>query len=183
MEMSAAGDFLRQEYVPLCRYVYRVIGNREDTVELVQEACLRFCEMQSRARGEQHERALLFRIARNLAIDLLRKRSVRAAHEKEAGPGNLVVLHPEESPEQRLLDKERHQIFQAVLAQLNEHQRECLLLRGSGLSYREIAAELRLNPESIGPTLVRALRKFRSLYEELVENRTGFAGEARSQRR
>lgn len=181
--MAAAGDLLGQEYKPLCRYVYRIVGNREDTVELVQEACLRFCKMQSRVQGEQNERALLFRIARNLAIDLLRKRTVRTAHEKEAAWSNVVVLHPEESPEQRLLAKERHSLFQAVLAQLNEQQRECLLLRGSGLSYKEIAVALRLSSESIGPTLARALRKFRTLYEELVENRTGFAGEERSRRR
>lgn len=181
--MAAAGDLLGQEYAALCRYVYRIVGNREDTVELAQEACLRFCKMQSRVQGEQNERALLFRIARNLSIDLLRKRNVRTAHEQEAGRNNVAVLHPEESPEQRLLAKERQHQFQTVLGQLSEQQRECLLLRGSGLSYREIAVALRLSSESIGPTLARALRKFRTLYEELVENRTGFASEERFRRR
>ncbi len=181
--MAAAGDLLGQEYAALCRYVYRIVGNREDTVELAQEACLRFCKTQSRVKGEQNERALLFRIARNLSIDLLRKRNVRTAHDKEAARSNVAVLYPGESPEQRLLAKERQQLFQEVLGQLSEQQRECLLLRGSGLSYREIAVALRLSSESIGPTLARALRKFRTLYEELVEKRTGFASEERSRRR
>ena len=166
--VATAGEFLRQEYESLCRYVYRLVGNRDDALEIVQDTCLRFCE--SGASADNSNRALLFRIARNLSIDLLRKRNVRRINEGEVERGNVLIM-PRDNPEQQLLKQERERLLSEVFESMEERQRECLMLRGSGRSYAEIADVLGLSPESIGPTLGRALRKFRILYEELAQAR------------
>jgi RNA polymerase sigma factor (sigma-70 family) len=137
-------------------------------VELVQDACLRFCESPTEpSEAGGNDRARLFRIARNLAIDLLRRREVRRRYDPELERTNVLVL-TRDNPEQRLLKKERRDLIEAVFKQMDERQKECLLLRGSGRSYGEIAAVLGLSPESVGPTLGRALRKFRTMYEKLA---------------
>ena len=117
-QATAAEPFLRQEYDALCRYVHRIVGDREDSIELVQEACLRFCETRGGAAGEEHERALLFRIARNLAIDLIRRRQTRASFQWT----NLVVMRPED-PEKALLADERRRLARAAFEQLEERHR------------------------------------------------------------
>lgn len=179
--IAAAGEFLRTEYDGLCRYIYRVVGNRDDAIEVVQEACLRFCDSR-RKPGEQNDRALLYRIARNLAIDLLRKRQVRSLHEADAERSNVVVL-PVENPEEQLLEKERNRLVQEVFARLSDRHRECLVLRSSGLSYKDIGDTLGLSPESVGPTLARALRAFRTLYDDLVEVKGGLQENTAARRR
>ena len=165
--------FIRDEYPSLCRYVYSTLGNRDDTLETVQEAFLRFHEIQIKANGEVKDRALLFRLARNLTVDLIRRRKVRQAYRQDVE----TVMRPVRvlaNPEQIASEREQRRLAEAAFEKLNERQRECLLLRNSGLSYKDIALVLGLSPESIGPTLGRAIRKFRAAYDEIVgtKNRT-----------
>jgi RNA polymerase sigma-70 factor (ECF subfamily) len=56
-----------------------------------------------------------------------------------------------------------------VLARMNQKQSQLLILRYSGLSYKEIAGLLRLAPASIGPLLVRAEREFEKQYRALAQ--------------
>jgi DNA-directed RNA polymerase specialized sigma24 family protein len=50
-----------------------------------------------------------------------------------------------------------------------KRDRELLLLRAEGYSYRELAGALRLNEASIGTLLARARDAFRALYEESTD--------------
>ncbi len=52
---------------------------------------------------------------------------------------------------------------------MNERQSQLLILRYSGLSYKEIAGSLGLSPTSIGPLLVRAEREFEECYRALAQ--------------
>ena len=57
-----------------------------------------------------------------------------------------------------------------MLGALDPRQAELLLLRGSGLSYAELAAALELNPASVGTLLSRAQQAFRKEYINDMEN-------------
>ena len=52
---------------------------------------------------------------------------------------------------------------------MNERQSQLLMMRYSGLSYKEIAGILGLSPTSIGPLLVRAEREFEECYRALAQ--------------
>ena len=67
-------------------------------------------------------------------------------------------------PEQVRAAVEEQEHVRTVLAALDPRQAELLLLRGSGLSYAELAAALELNPASIGTLLSRAQQAFRKEY-------------------
>ncbi|MGH9847414.1 MAG: RNA polymerase sigma factor [Blastocatellia bacterium] len=166
-------EFYRHEAQAVYRFVYARVGNHEDALEIVQESFLTLYQLQERGEAGEHERALLFRLARNRAIDLLRRRRMRETFGQEAAAGKVLLFRAVETrtpptPEDILLDKERQHCATTALAQLSERDQECLALRRSGLSYREVAEALHLNPNSVGQLINRALRRFAESYEALL---------------
>lgn len=164
-------EFYRQEARAVYRFVYSRVGNHADALEVVQESFLALYRLKPGGEGgDCPDRALLFRLARNRAIDLLRRRRTRDAFGQEAATGNVLPFRIAEprTPEDALLEKEREQLAAAALAGLSERDRECLALRRSGLNYREIASALNVNPTSVGQLINRALRRFADAYEALL---------------
>jgi transcriptional regulator len=51
---------------------------------------------------------------------------------------------------------------------MNGQRSQLLILRHSGMSYKEIAETLKLAPASIGPLLLRAEREFEKHYRALA---------------
>lgn len=161
-----------EQYAPLSRYVYRMVGSLDDTLEIVQEAFLRLWQSGDHVASDEQP-ALLFRLARNHVIDLLRRRNVRERHAREAA--GQVLMMPAD-PERTAMGNERLRLAEEVLQELDPRQRDVLRLRAFGFSYSEIASVLGLNPESIGPTLTRGLRKFRMVHDEKKAGRKPLRG-------
>jgi RNA polymerase sigma factor (sigma-70 family) len=166
-------EFYRHEAQAVYRFAYARVGNHEDALEIVQESFLTLYQLQQNNQAGEHERALLFRLARNRAIDLLRRRRTRETFGKEAATGNVLLFRSAETrtpptPEDVLLDKERQHCAMQALSQLSERDRDCLALRRSGLSYREVAEALGVNPNSVGQIISRALRRFADAYQVLL---------------
>ena len=154
-----------REYAGLCRYAYRIVKDPEDAADVVQETFLRFCRIW-RAEGVRvADRALLYSLARNLAIDC--ERRARTRQRLAPAAGNLLVMPAARSPEEACLEQERRTQLKEALGTLNPRELGCLTLRHNGLSYQEIAKALAVNPGSIGPTIARALRKLRDTYAAL----------------
>jgi RNA polymerase sigma factor (sigma-70 family) len=62
----------------------------------------------------------------------------------------------------------RRQVRQA-LDRMPERERNMLLLRAEGYSYRDIAHALHVNETSVGVLLARARRAFREIYGESTD--------------
>lgn len=162
--------FCRQEYVALYRYAYAHTGEREDAAEVVQEAFLSFYQLLTTGEVRGHERALLFRIARNKSIDAVRRRVRRRETGEEATERRVLHFRGADgrTPEEVLLEKERRRVAEQALARLSERDRECLALRGNGLTNQEVAAVLQVTPVTVRQIISRALRRFGQVYEELL---------------
>jgi RNA polymerase sigma factor (sigma-70 family) len=160
-------EVFRREYPGLCRYVYRFVRNFDEAADIVQEAFLRYCKLDAVRTGEAADRALLYTLARNRAIDLLRRVETRrrSCH-------NSFSLAAPKTPEECFLEHERQRIMEAALRSLKPRELECLILRHSGLSYREIAGILALRPNSVGPTIARAVERLRETYASLSRRTT-----------
>lgn len=163
-------EFYRQEVAAVYRFVYARVHHHEDAREIVQESFLTFYQLQQRTDAYEHERALLFRLARNRAIDWLRRQRTRERIEHDATSTNVVPFRSAapRTPEELLLEKEQQSYATEALASLSERDQECLALRRSGLRYHEVAAVLQVNPQSVGQLINRALRRFAESYEALL---------------
>lgn len=180
----AIEGFFRREYRHLYLYVYQFAANADDAMEIVQETFLSFYRLQNNEEVCRCDRALLFRMARNLAIDVLRRARTRESYQKELQEGKIVLLNSPHAmtPEEILLDREQQHSIKLALQKLSKKEQDCLALRRWGLSYQEVAAVLNLNSQSVGQIITRALRKFRGIYVEIVEKKNP-AGKAQSARR
>jgi RNA polymerase sigma-70 factor, ECF subfamily len=100
-------------------------------------------------------RAWLFTIARNKAIDHLRKNKTRPIESAEPLEDYTTLSTP--STESIALQREKQHAIRQVLAQLPTDQREALLLKYvDGLSLQEIGIVLGKRPEAISSLLQRA---------------------------
>lgn len=113
--------------------------------------------------------AWLLQVASRLAYDWLRRRrrEVLVAAPPEPAPPDAWGAGPAGAALARAEAAQVH----ATLAQLPARDRVILLMRHSGAPYREIAQAVGCSPGSVGTLLVRAERRFRQRYDELVEGR------------
>ncbi len=170
---SQIENFYQSEYKNLFRYVCQIVGNVDDAMEVVQETFLNFYRLQNDEATCKCDRGILFYMARNHAIDLLRRSRTRETYRREIQEGNIVVFNPAhtKTPEEILLDQERKICVKLAIDQLSKKEQECLALRRWGLSYREVAQAMHINSQSVGQVITRALRKFRGVYAQVLEKK------------
>jgi RNA polymerase sigma-70 factor, ECF subfamily len=167
VERARAGDseaytVLFCEYeLGIYGYLRGLIGNSEDAHDLAQETFFKAWEKVALLQDPSKFKSWLYRIARNLAYDLGRrkKRVVWCSYE-EIDEEDSRAIQPgvDEYVAQREL------VIQ-TLAQLPLKYRECLLLQiEGGLSLHQIAEIVEISHESVSTYLCNARRQFRELY-------------------
>jgi RNA polymerase sigma-70 factor (ECF subfamily) len=125
--------------------------------EVCAVAFERACRKRASWRPERGApRAWLFGIARNAALDELRRRSRSAALAAE--PEDLDAATPDEAADAAL----RRAAVRAALARLTPRDRELIALKfHAGLDNAELAAVLGVSPSNAGTLLHRAMTKLR----------------------
>ena len=103
-----------------------------------------------------------------LGLQSIRSWKRREHYELTAGRFALEE-NGDATPAEILAQEEEQNKVRQVLAQMNERQSQLLVLRYSGLSYKEIAKALDIAPTSIGPLLFRAEREFEKQYRALAQ--------------
>lgn len=162
--MSEWGEVYRTTYPDLVRYLHRRVWDEDRARDLAQEAFTRALDSSASNGVPLNPRALVFRIAANLAHDEARLVTRRRRH--------LTLLTVEmndtraHDPLESMEREARESAARAALEQLSERDRETLLLWDAGLSYTEIAQQTGLSVGAVGTTLARARRR-------LVEAHTG----------
>src|SRR5689334_16561357 len=161
-----------QFYPELFGLLYRVLGDRMETEDILQEAFLRLAdESVLQTRPDAEVGAWLRRVGMNLAFN--RARSARRARARLERVGRLQRTDSESDesdglgPSDVVVRAEERAAVRRALAEVPERQRECLLLRHSGYSYAEIAATLGIAIGSVGVLLARAEQAFRTHYRRL----------------
>jgi RNA polymerase sigma factor (sigma-70 family) len=161
-----------QFYPELFGLVYRVLGDRMETEDTLQEAFLRLADDTGlQARPDAEVAAWLRRVSMNLAFNRLRSAKRAQARLERVGRlagGDAESVEAELSgPSGIVVRREERAAVRRALADLPDRQRECLLLRHSGYSYAEIAAALGIALGSVGVLLARAEHAFRTHYRRL----------------
>lgn len=160
---ARAGD--RQAFAGLvCRhqdrvfgFLLRMLGTRDEAMDLTQDAFLKAWNALPDWRPEARFTTWLFQIARNAALDLLRRRQRIEFVSLDAETTSDAVADSAPSPEKVFADRQRIGLLQHALAMLPADQREILLLRElEGMSCAELALTLGLNEGTVKSRLARA---------------------------
>ena len=155
-EVAAFEDLYRRHAGRVHGVIARLFGGRSgQTEELAQDAFVRAWQALPQWRPEAAINTWLFQIARNLAIDHLRRRkSVQFVSDDAAG-----IDLPQEGPgpEAQAQTAQQYRLLEAALQQITPEHREIMLLREvEGLSYDEIAQVLAINPGTVKSRIARA---------------------------
>ena len=152
MDFDALFD---EAYPPLVRYCQRLTGDRDVAEDVAQEAMVRL--FANEVEGPPPAvRAWLFKTATHLIRDRYRVDENRRRLLLE----NPVTPSPLEGPERRLERRADQELARKALDRLTERDREMLVLRYEGFSYKEIADVVNVAATSVGTLLARAERRF-----------------------
>jgi RNA polymerase sigma-70 factor (ECF subfamily) len=146
--------------------LYRLLGNKNDVEDVAQQVFLKLYHAPRRIRFQGDEvnvAGWLYRVAVNTGYNTLRSQQRQQKWQDRLGwfwptdsqspdPATVAEGHDEQV-------KVRY-----VLAQMKPRDAKLLLLRHSGLSYKELAVVLNVAPGSIGSLLTRAERAFAQKY-------------------
>lgn len=173
-EKTAFVEVVRKHTGSLVRFARRLVGSEEDAEEIVQEALLRAYASRRALRASRGLITSLasaydmrpsdlagsvYRIARNLSIDYLRRKRLRLLDESVMArlPARRTPA-PDEAFETEAL---REAVRRAVEG-LPKHYRRVIALRfGLGLSYRAIARSLRVKQPTVEARLHRAKKRLK----------------------
>lgn len=191
VERTLAGDrdayrvLVERHSRSVYQLAYRMMGNRHDAEEVVQEAFLRGYQKLKQFAGNANFGTWVYRIAANYAIDLLRQRKVddlrREPQRKISEDGLEVdplsrVTDARPSPERLARSVQLAEKMSQALDTLTPAERTAIVMRHwDGCAIEEIASVLKSNANATKNTVFRAVAKLRKALEPFTEAR-GAAG-------
>jgi RNA polymerase sigma-70 factor (ECF subfamily) len=167
-DREAFGSLVRRHQDRAFNLAYQMVRNREDALDISQEAFARAYTSLPAFKGEASFTTWLHRIVVNLAIDGLRRKQrsgtvsyddTRAAPER----GEVEALAPED-PGAALETKQVRALLARGMAQLPPAQRAVLVLREiEGMSYEEISRAVGCNLGTVMSRLFYARRRLQQV--------------------
>ncbi len=158
----------------LLRYLLFLTGKREVAEDLFQETWMRVLLRGAQYNGKARFDTWLFTIARNLVIDLSRKRQMASLDEmSEAGederPFEVAIDGP--SPFEQFATREDRAEVAEVLLRLEPNYREVLMLRfHEEMSLEEIATVTHAPLSTVKSRLYRGLAALKPEVEQLRQS-------------
>jgi RNA polymerase sigma-70 factor (ECF subfamily) len=157
-----------EHWASVYRVLHRLVGDPAEAEDLALEAFLRLYRQTGKQTDGLNPGGWLYRVATRLGLHSIRSWKRREHYELTAGKYALEESE-QSSPAEILAQEEERQQVRLVLSRMSERQSQLLILRHSGLSYKEIGEALDLAPASIGSLLVRAEREFEKQYRALAQ--------------
>ena len=169
-ELSSFETLFYEYWGPIFRLLRHLVVNPAEAEDLALETFFRLYKHHPTPEADFNTRGWLQKVATNLALQSIRSFKRREHYEITAGKDALEQA-PDNQPFEILAEKEDQRFARLVLAQMNPRQSQLLVLRHSGMAYKDIASALSLSPTSIGPLLLRAERDFEKRYRALTEEK------------
>jgi RNA polymerase sigma-70 factor (ECF subfamily) len=175
-DAASAGDsrsaawvevLFRAHYARITSMLARLTGDRGQAEEIAADVFQKLAQRPALIESRDDLTAWMYRVATNAGFDALRTNSRRRKYEEAAGVNGIHALAPDSALDE-MLREERCARVRSVLSDMKPREAQLLLLRSSGLAYREVAQTLGIQPGSVGTLLARAEaefeRRFRTRY-------------------
>lgn len=140
----------------LFRVAYRLVRNRSDAQDLVQDTCIAACENPAAIGVADHPVRWLLRVLQNCFIDRARrlKRSNLVSLDEADAVNQLVSTLP--GPEESMLSTDAQRAVARAFLELDPVQRTLLVLRLEGYGLSEIETITGIHRAVLGARLHRA---------------------------
>ncbi len=163
-DSEALGLLLEETWAPLVAYLLTILDTVEAAEDAAQEAFVRLWEHRDRWEPGS-ARPVVFRIGRNVALDLKRRADVRWRWRRHHR--HDPILSPS-TPEEEFTGNELLFHFREALESLPPRRREVFeLIRLRGLSHREAAEVLELSYSTVANHLRLAMKDLKRLLSHL----------------
>ena len=178
---DALDELVRRKTGPLLQVARRIVRDTEEARDVVQMTFVRVWESRDRFDERWSPNTWIYRIATNLAIDLLRSRQSR---DRQREPLKLDLAQKQEGSVRRLLGdlraKEVRHLFDQLAADLTERQRAVFVLREiEGMTSSEVAEIVGCRESTVRNHLFNARRVLQAaVLEKYPEYAPSGAGDA-----
>lgn len=167
--LDSAFESLVRKYEKLVSTcAYSIVGNTEDALDVSQETFLKVYKSIGSFKGESEFSTWIYRIAKNTALDFVRRRKQNTVSIDSSGEENegfdIADESESASPEKKVLQKEKVQILRKAIDALSEEHREIIILRDmNDYSYEAIAESLGIETGTVKSRLFRAREQLRKI--------------------
>jgi RNA polymerase sigma-70 factor (ECF subfamily) len=143
----------------------RLVGSREDAMEVVQESFIHVMRGIQTFRGQSSFRTWLYRIVTHAALDYRRWRALRTADSLDSDPsGEPVVAAAGRTPQEAAADRDLGAAIDKALSNISEKNRAALILYAiEGMSYKEVADVLGISVGTVMSRIFNARQRLREL--------------------
>jgi RNA polymerase sigma factor (sigma-70 family) len=145
-------------------FAFRILRNREEAEDVVQEIFIKLWNMGSKLDEYKSVDALAITMTRNHCLDLVRKQryDVRADH-------SLLEMqdHIYPSPQEQMINNESGRLLRMIIDDLPENYRAVIEMRDiDGISYEEIAVKTNQKVNALRVILSRARKMIRDEFNK-----------------
>ncbi|GAB5459339.1 MAG: RNA polymerase sigma factor [Henriciella sp.] len=156
--MSSISEIYADNETIIRQIIAKYRPNKDDVDELAQETFLK-CFAASLRQKIRDPKALLFRVAKNVAISEARRKRHSTTVSFEDSEGSGVLIDETQIPADEALHSRRKlSVFVLALECLPEEQRRALLMRKiDGLRFKQIATRLGVSVSTVEKRVASAL--------------------------
>lgn len=157
MKPNGFFDLFVSQRSALIDYATPLVGDRGRAEDVVQEAFLRYAPAVQHGAVVEEPIRYLYRIVRNLAFDLHRRKT-RERRQEEGGPEWWMVPDTPRTPEENLIEAEAISRFQAAMARLPKETRIAIEMnRFGGYTLSEVSQHLGISLATVHRMIARGM--------------------------
>ncbi|WP_454828915.1 sigma-70 family RNA polymerase sigma factor [Paraburkholderia xenovorans] len=159
-------------YRELRRFLSRLVNDSDTASDIAQECYARVLSITHSGGAIENPRALLYRTARNLVIDMHRRATVRTTLDIDELAEHEEPVAPQmNQPDELWASSQRTQSLLAAIEALPPRCREAFILhKFDGLSHAEVARRMGISRNMVEKHIVRGLLSCRMRLAEIDES-------------
>jgi RNA polymerase sigma factor (sigma-70 family) len=162
MTRNVFNDIIEKNNRKLFVIAYRILKNRQESEDVVQEVFLKMWQMKEKLDEYNDVTALAVTMTKNSCIDLLRKWTNISI---EKNGSETLKEDPSLNPYEKLVRTEERDIISGIIDDLPDLWRDLVQMREiNELSYQEIASRTGMNINNLRVALSRARQMIRDKY-------------------
>jgi RNA polymerase sigma-70 factor, ECF subfamily len=165
-DARALDDLFRRHRDAAYLVAYRLLGNEEDALDVVQESFIHAMRGIQAFRGQSSFRTWFYRIVTHASLDYRRWRTVRTTSSLDAeGAADPEATGPtHRSPAEEAAANDLREAIDKALANVSEKNRAALILFAlEGMSYKEVADVLGISVGTVMSRIFNARQRLREL--------------------